>query len=547
MPIDIDLVLHNARINTQAVERPSASSLAIHAGRVLAIDPDRAEVRPREVVDAGGRTVVPGFIDAHAHSVWFGLTLMEADLTSARTLDEVYVTIGDAAGRVGPDDWVVAAGYSPLLVGGRQPDRDALDSAAGGRPVWIKHASGHACNVNGVGLGRIEASGRDLSAVIEGGVVVTDDAGRPTGLLEETAMSLVRDLMVPYPLTTLVKALDLATAHYLTEGLTSVTDCGVAGGWIGYSPWELGAYQAAREAGVLRTRMQPMVVLDVLHPIKQHASEPGARGIDGGLRTGFGDDWLSLGPLKIFSDGSLFGGTAYMTREYDDCPGNHGYLQMAADELRRATLEACAGGWSIAMHAIGDAAIDEAISILGEAQRLYGRRTLPHRIEHGGLVRPDQVEMLAAAGIAVVPQPYFITQLGDGMRTRLGDELVPWSYPAKSLLDHGLPVPGSSDRPVAHGRPLDIMQSFVERLTPSGFVYGPDERLTAAEALTAYTTGSAAVTGTAASRGRLAPGHLADLVILDADPTEVPSHQIGAVQVVATMVGGEVRHGADAL
>jgi len=224
---------------------------------------------------------------------------------------------------------------------------------------------------------------------------------------------------------------------------------------------------------------------------------------------------------------------------------NHGYLQMDAQELRSAALEAYRAGWAIAMHAIGDHAIDHAISIISEAQDAYGLNSLPNRIEHGGVLRPDQLDRIAEVGIVVVPQPHFITEFGDGMARLLGPRRTELSYPAKSLLQRGSILPGSSDRPVSEGRPLNVMQSFVERLTPSGAVYGPDERITAAEALAAYTTGSAAATGAADSKGRLAPGYLADLVFLDRDPTAVATSEIAATQVLATMVGGELGFGTE--
>jgi predicted amidohydrolase YtcJ len=493
--------------------------------------------------------VVPGFNDVHAHSVWFGLTLMEADLGAARSLDDVYAVIAEASAPLALDEWVVASGFSPLLLdgtqaGGTQPDRDRLDEAAGGRPVWIKHSSGHACTLNGVALDLV-LKDVDPAIPIEGGVVVTDPSGRPTGLLEENAMRLVQDLMLPYPLETIERALDLATTHYLSEGITSVTDAGIAGGWIGHSPREFMAYQNARDKGVLSVRMQPMLVLDALHAAPGHSSEPEARGIDAGIRTGLGDDWLRLGSVKIFSDGSLLGSTAYMTEDYVGCTHNHGYLQMDAQELRSAALEAYRAGWAIAMHAIGDHAIDHAIDIISEAQDAYGLNSLPNRIEHGGVLRPDQLDRIAEAGIVVVPQPHFITEFGDGMARLLGPRRTELSYPAKSLLRRGSILPGSSDRPVSEGRPLNVMQSFVERLTPSGAVYGPAERISAAEALAAYTTGSAAATGAADIKGRLSPGYLADLVFLDQDPTAVPSSDIAATQVLATMVGGDMRFGAD--
>lgn len=543
----VDLLVRNARILTQDPSRPIAGSLFVHDGKVLALDPDPdGTVRAARTIDAGGATIVPGFNDVHAHSVWFGLGLMEANLGAVKSLEEVYRIIAEAAAPLAADEWVIASGFSPLLLGGQQPDRDRLDAAAGGRPVWIKHSSGHACTLNGVALAQV-ARGADLAAPIDGGAVVLAADGRPTGLLEENAMRLVQDIMLPYPLETIERALDLATTHYLSEGITSVTDAGIAGGWIGYSRREFAAYQNARDKGLLSVRMQPMMVLDALHAVPGHAADPDSRGLDAGIRSGLGDDWLRLGSVKIFSDGSLLGSTAYVTEEYVGCPHNHGYLQMDADQLRASALEAYRAGWAIAMHAIGDHAVDHAIDIITEAQDTYGPNALPNRIEHGGVVRPEQLDRIAAAGIVLVPQPHFITEFGDGMARLLGPQRTSWSYPAASLLKRGVVLPGSSDRPVSNGRPLDVMQSFVERLTPSGEVYGPDERITAAEALAAYTTGSAAATGTAGIKGRLAPGYLADLVFLDQDPTAAEPSQISATQVLATMVGGEIRFGAENL
>ena len=543
----VDLLIRNAHILTQEASRPMATSLLIHDGKILDVDPDPALAgHALQTIDAAGTTIVPGFNDVHAHSVWFGLGLMEANAGAAASLEELYEIVAEAAAGKAPDEWVVASGFSPLLFDGRQPDRHRLDTAAGGRPVWIKHSSGHACTLNGAAL-ELVAARADLGAPIDGGLVVMGDDGLPTGLLEENAMRLVQDILLPYPLETIERALDLATSHYLSEGLTSVTDAGIAGGWIGYSPREFAAYLNARDKGLLSVRMQPMLVMDALHEVPGHVDDPDSKTLDAGIRTGLGDDWLRVGPVKIFSDGSLLGSTAYMTEDYVGCTHNHGYLQMDADQLRASALAAYRAGWAIAMHAIGDHAVDHAIDIITEAQENFGLNSQPNRIEHGGVVRPEQLDRIAAAGIVLVPQPHFITEFGDGMARLLGPKRTAWSYPGKSLLERGVTLPGSSDRPVSNGRPLDVMQSFVERLTPSGEVYGPHERITAAEALAAYTTGSAAATGTGHIKGRLAPGYLADLVFLDQDPTAVEPSNISATQVLATMVGGHIRFGAENL
>lgn len=541
-----ELVIQNARIHTQNARVPQATSLRIRNNRIAEVSTEALAPQGAPVLDMSGATIVPGFNDVHAHSVWFGLTQLELNLEPATSLDELYALISERATTAARDEWIVATGFSHIRVGEQYPDRDVLDRAAGGRPVWLKHNSGHSAFVNGVALNRIAETG-DLARPIEGGLVVRDPQGRPTGLLEENAMALVQRIMLPYPTATLVRALDLATRQYLREGITSVTDAGIAGGWIGYSPREFSAYQIARATGVLHTRMQPMFIIDALHSVPGHADDPDILTLDGGMCTGFGDDWLQLGPVKIFSDGSLLGSTASVTEEYIGCPGNHGYLQETPETLRDRALQAYAGGWSIAMHAIGDHAVDQAISIIDEAQRRWGTRRIPNRIEHAGIVRDDQLSQIAALGIAVTPQPRFLHEFGDAMIERIGPHRESQLYRGRSFLDHGIMLPGSSDRPVANGNALAAMQSFVERTSESGTVIGASERITAAQALEAYTLGSARATGQADSRGSLEIGKLADLVVLGDDPLAVATDRISQIRVEATMVDGVFRYGAERL
>lgn len=540
----VDLILRNARIDAGATAQGRTTCLAVLNGRIVAVGDDAAQLSAHEVIDVAGRAVLPGFNDVHAHSVWFGMTLMEADLSAVRSLDDVYRVVAERAEITGAGDWVIAAGFNPVLVGGAVPDRDALDRASGGRPVWIKHASGHSCQLSGVGLERVGVT--DAAAgtgrAIEGGRIVTDASGRPTGVLEERAMALVQELLLPASIDTIARALDLATAQYAREGLTSVTDAGVAGGWIGHAPGELAGYQVAREAGTLRTRMQVMPVIDALEVLPGHDSEPDRRGLTGGLRTGWGDHRLQLGPVKVFTDGSILGRTAQVSEPYDGCPGEHGYLQEDPQVMRSRVLAAAAAGWSVALHAVGDAALDLALDLLQEAVRRHGTPPIPHRVEHGIVVRPDQIRRLAELDVACVVQPGFIRTFGEGIRSAVGPARTEWAQPARSLLDAGVPLAFSSDRPVAIGAPLAGIQSFVERVTETGRPYGHAQRITVHEAVAAATSGSAVVTGQQAHKGRLIPGQLADLVVLREHPCDVETSEIHAITVDATVVGGEFTH-----
>ncbi len=539
--MNVDLVIENARIHTGDNSSSIVESLAVLNGNVVAVGAQTAGLDATERINARGRVVLPGFNDAHAHSVWFGLTLMEADLSAVSSVDEIYRIIAEQATATDHDEWIVAAGFNPVLLHGAMPDRDRLDKASGGRPVWIKHASGHSCQINGIGIGRTTIL-EHLQGPIDGGSIRVDETGRPTGVLEERAMSFVQDVVLPYPLGSIEQALASATEQYASEGLTSITDAGVAGGWIGNAPGELAAYQNALDQGLLMTRMQVMPVIDALAPIAGHHDEPQTQGFGAGLRTGWGNDRLSLGPVKVFTDGSILGKTAQMSGHYEGCPGHHGYLQDDPDQMRAKILQAYAGGWSLALHAVGDSALDFALSTIEEAVGMYGRRAVPNRVEHGAVVRPDQVEKLARLGVACVVQPSFIKTFGEGMRRAIGKDRSDWSHRGLSLLDAGMPLGFSSDRPVAPGAPLAGIQSFVERLTEEGLPYAPAEKLTVQQAVRAATLGSSEVTGQSTRKGRLIPGQLADMVFLQEHPADVPVQDIHAVEVMATAVGGRFTH-----
>lgn len=540
--MQLDLIVENARILTGDPFRPTATRLGVWNGVFVGVD-ERIEGMDAVVhVDARGQVITPGFNDVHAHSVWFGQSLLELDLDGQHTADAVYEAVSARAAELNPGTWVVCTGYNPDEIEGPEPERDGLDAAAQGRPVLLRHSHGHAYTVNSAVLfmaGIPEGTHRQP----EGGEVVTDETGRPTGVLKETAMSYVNRLLQPESDESIAGALERASSVYAKEGLTSVTDAGVAGGWIGHSPLEFGAYQRARDAGMLKTRFQAMITLDALHEVSGHSDDGERVTLDAGLRTGLGDEWLQVGPTKIFADGSIMSRTAAMTQEYEHCHHVYGYLQQDRAHMRTSTLAAAAAGWSLALHALGDAAVDFAIEVIEEATLTYGRPRIPHRIEHGGVVRDDQIRDMARLGIVLATQPNFIAAFGEGEEERLGVERTKLSYPAKRLLDAGMVLPGSSDRPVTHGAPLRVMQDFVLRRSFAGRDFSPADRISAAEALHAYTVGSATATGWGGRKGQIRSGQLADFVVLGASPLEVPAEEIGDIEVVATAVGGAWVHG----
>lgn len=529
-----DLLLTNAWVRT--LDGPDhgyvARSVALWRDRVVAVDED---VPAQRVIDLDGAVVAPGFHDAHQHLAWFGLSLAEVDLRLPR-LDDVYAAVADRAATLGPDEWVVGAGYDENKLGAH-PDRDALDRAADGRQVWLKHTSGHMCVVSSAVLADLGLA--DAAVDVPGGLVVTDPAGRPTGLLQEQAQQLLTPLVLPYPVATLVDAIERGGRVALSQGLTSVVEAGIGGGWIGKSPVELAAYQQARDEGRLPLRVELMVAADALHGLAAHESDGLPLGLDLGLRTGLGDDRLRIGPTKVFSDGSLIGHTCALTEEFADTPGERGYLQDDADALRTRILDAHRSGWRVATHAIGDAAIDLVLDAYEEAQRRWPRPDVRHRIEHFGVSRPDQVRRCAELGVVPVPQGRFVGEIGDGMLRALGPERAGWAYRYRSLLDAGVVVPGSSDRPVVDGAPLRGMHDMVNRRTDTGAECGTEEAVTGLEALTAYTLGSAYASHQERERGSIEVGKVADLVVLSDDPATVDPATIKEIRVLRTFLGGE--------
>lgn len=542
--MELDLLVTGARIATMDPARPAATRLGVWRGRVVGLDEEVDGLRARDTVDLGGATVLPGFIDAHSHLAWTGMVAGLVDLSACRTRDAVLDAVRQAAEAVPGDGWVDLAGYDQRPLGAHLT-RDDLERAAPGRRLYVRHTSGHACLVSDAVLATVTDD--ELAAHAPG--VVRDATGRPTGLLEEGAMAIARARRLPYGLDEIVAAIETAGRECLAQGITTVAEAGIVTDLAGSSPVELAAYQIAREQGRLPVRVQTMVPAAMLRVSGAADGDGIARAIDLGLRTGLGDERLSIGALKLWLDGGMMARTAALTEPYltpggTSNDGGTGQLAFDDDELAALVLDAHLAGWQLAIHAIGDAAVDQAIAVVTAAQAAHPRPDARHRVEHCGLVRPDQLQGLAEAGLTAVVQPTFLHAFGDDYSAIMGPERSGWMYRGRAFLDHGVTVAGSSDRPVADGAPLRAIQFMVERASSGGLPVGPDEAVTVDEALAAYTTGSAYACRIDDVAGRLAAGTLADLVVLGADPREVAPSAIADIPVQATVLGGEVVHGA---
>ncbi|WP_104090931.1 amidohydrolase [Cryobacterium sp. N19] len=538
----LDRIIRGANILTLDRQRPTAHTMGILDGRVVGFDEEVQGCTAYSIEDFTGATIVPGFIDAHCHTTWWGLGLSAVDLHDARGLDSLYDLLERETVRLSaePGAWVKGTGFNHKHHDGQFPDIRRLDELTGDRPLYLRHVSGHLSITNSATL--------RLAGVFEpgfsnpaGGAVLRDAEGYPTGVIEESAQSLIQNLLLPYSVPQIVRALDDATTRYAEQGITSFTEAGIGGGWIGHSPIEVQAYQQALRDNRLHARAQLMPTLDALRPLSAHARDMHdtghGRGIDLGIGAGFGNDWLSLGPVKVFMDGSLLGATAAVTEDYCGHPHNSGYLLDDPQSYRERVTDVYRAGWPIALHAIGDAAIDLAAEIIIDCQDRFGPNALPNRIEHFGISRPDQVDLIARAGIAVTPQAGFIGPLGDQFAELVGVEREGWLYRGRTLVDAGAILAGSSDLPVADNNVRRALQSSVDRKTENGLVLGgPGEGLTPEEALRSYTEWAAIATGTIDSRGTLARGKLADFVVLSGSP--LAADDIGTLDVIATVVDG---------
>ncbi len=537
-----DALYLNGRFHTQDPSQPEAEALATLGGRVVALgDRSLADVvQARRVVDLGGRHVVPGFNDAHNHLLFHGVNLDDVDLASPpmRSVADICRAIAERAAATPPGEWVIGAGYDQnKLIEARHPTAAELDAVAPRHRVWLKHNSGHMCTVNSLVLADI-----DGQAVPDGGVVVTDEDGRPNGLILEQAQALVRRLTYPMSVERMVAAIGRASRQYLAEGVTSATEAGVGAGLLANSPIELRAWQEARRRGVLGVRVNLLVAVEALHHLDHHEDDGECFALDGGLTGGFGDEWLRIGGTKVFSDGSLIGRTAAMLEPFEGGGCNCGFFQTDPELLRRRILAAHRSGWQVCTHAIGDRAVATVLDIYAECQRDYPRPDTRHRIEHCGVIATALLDQVKALGVIPVPQGRFISEIGDGMKAALGVHRTPEAYRQRSFLERGIPLPGSSDRPVVNGAPLLGMHDMVNQRTASGEPFVPAEAIPIAAALAAYTTGSAYAAFEEGRKGTLAPGMLADFVVLGEDLLTVDRDGIGEVPVLATVVGGELAH-----
>ena len=526
---DPEIVLHGGRIFTADAAQPWAEAVAVCGDRISAAGRSADLLREASArasrIDLKGRLVVPGFNDSHVHLIEGANELVEVDLRSSRDAAEMAARLAAYVATQPKGRWILGGFWDHEAWPDKAlPTREAIDRATPDHPVFVQRLDGHMALANTLAL--TLAGITAATPVPDGGAIVTDARGEPTGLLKDNAMALVTRVVPPPGLDeTLIKA-RAGLAHAARLGVTTIQD-------MTTSATELLAYQTLRARGELPVR------------ITSHQSRPIRSLVQAGITTGFGDDWLRIGGIKLFADGAMGSGTAAFFAPYADDPSTSGLLIQPAEDLARQMREADAAGFQLVVHAIGDKANATVLDILEAIRRESPNAARRPRIEHAQVVRDADKKRFASLGVIASIQP---SHCIDDMRwaeKRIGHDRARDSYDFKSFVTPGVHVAFGPDWFVEPLDPMLGLYAAVTRQFPDGTPAGgwfPEERITMAEAIEFYTAGSAYAELADARKGRLTPGFLADLVVLSSNVFEIPSRDILRTRPVLTIVGGRIAY-----
>jgi hypothetical protein len=496
--------------------QPRAQAVAVQGERILAVGSNE-EIRRQagssqaEAIDCRGRAVLPGFIDAHCHVLAYAASLLAVDCSpeAVSSVGDIQTAVRRRAAVIPAGRWIRAVGYSEVdLAEGRHPTRWDLDLAAPDHPLRLVHRSGHACVLNSLAL-RLCGIGMETEEPPGGYMEREAASGEPSGLLLE--MNELVDRAVP-PLSRgeVVEGVCLASERFLAAGVTSVVD---ASHTNGPPEWEL--LRRLRQEGHLPPRLTAMVGFEQRETAVRWKEKEG------------GGDYLELGAVKI--------GMKELGEE----------IYPEEDALAEMVSQAHAEGWQVSIHAVEERAVAAAAGALSRALAQLPRQNHRHRIEHCGVCPPALVERIAKAGVMVVTQPSFIYYNGDRYLRQVAPQRQPYLYPLRSLLGAGVRLAAGSDCPVVGPAVVAGLYGAVARRSKEGQEVGGEESVSIEEALGLYTMAAAYSFFAEGERGRIAPGRLADLVVLSGDPTTCPPGELPALRAQMTIVGGQVVWRAD--
>jgi predicted amidohydrolase YtcJ len=529
-----DIILINGRVHTVDPARPEAEAIAICGERISQVG-STAEIRASatshtRVIDLEGRRVVPGFNDSHVHFIDGADELLGVNLRPAIDERDFARRLAEHASKVPAGRWILGGywdheGWPSKAL----PTRQIIDSVTPNHPVFVQRLDGHMGLANALAM-KLAGITRETPSP-DGGTIVRDASGEPTGVFKDNAMGLITRAVPPPSLEEVMDKARAALKHAAEHGVTTVQD-------MTASSTELAAYQALRERGELTARISS---------IQNHGIEGLVRA---GIKTGFGDDWIRIGGIKLFADGSMGSGTAAFFEPYADDPSTTGLLLQPPEELQKAMIEADAAGFQLVVHAIGDRATAITIDAMEQVARVNGPRDRRPRIEHAQVMRDADKKRMARLGIIASIQP---SHCIDDMRwaeRRIGRDRCAIAYDFKSFVDAGVKVAFGTDWYVEPLDPMIGLYAAVTRQFPDGTPPGgwfPEERITMAQAVEFYTLGAAYAQYAEGTKGSITPGKLADIVVLSQDVFSISPRQILQTRPVLTMVGGRIVFGNESL
>jgi predicted amidohydrolase YtcJ len=521
---------------------PDAQAVAIRGGRIAAVGTS-AEIKAQigastQVIDAQGQLVIPGFIEGHGHFNGIGTTELGLKLMNAKTWDEIVAMVAARAKTAKPGEWIYGRGWhqekwdtkpSPSVEG--FPTHESLSKASPNNPVMLDHASGHAAFVN--------AKAMELSGITsatknpEGGDLLRDAQGNPTGLLRERAENLVKTGRGEPALTAAEEAararkiLELATAEVVSKGVTSFQDAGSSFAAIDQM-------KAMVDEGKLGVRLWVML-RQPNNLLRQNLAK--YRMVD------YGDGFLTVRGIKHSIDGALGSRGAWLLEPYSDKPGDTGHNTTPVDTIRETAKLALEHNYQLCVHAIGDRANKETLDIFEEAFRGRDGKELRWRVEHAQHLNAADIPRFGKLGVIASMQGIHCTSDAPYVPARLGDKRsAEGAYVWQKLMKSGALVTNGTDAPVEDVDPIASYYATVSRKLKDGSVFYPEQRMNRMEALRSYTINTARAAFEENSKGTLKPGKYADIVILSKDILTIPEDQIPTAQVMYTIVGGKVRY-----
>jgi len=520
------LLIHGGPILTMDPSHPLVGTVLIDHGRVTAVG-DEALVAGRGAtdIDLDGRLACPGLDDAHAHIMGVGFAQSQIALgaDAAPSIERITSLVEAETRSRSPGSWIIGQGYDQaLLEESRHPTRADLDRVSPEHPVLLWRSCHHIAVVNSVALRLAGISSATDDP--HDGSFDRDEHGEPTGVLRESAATLVAGLQPEATEDEIADALIQGGMEFRRHGVTSATEAGIR------RKEEFRAYQRLWGENRLPLRSYLMMIID----------ETLDELVSLGISTGFGDEWLRIGPAKLFADGSIGGRTARMREPYIDEPDNRGLWMIPPAEIRQKVLRAHGAGFQIGIHAIGDAAVEEVLDAYEAAFATDPRPDRRHRIEHCSIVDAALIDRIARLGVIPIPGTSFLHDMRPVYLQNLGQERVRYAYAMRTFAERSIIAAASSDAPVVTVDPLLGIQTMVSRTDRLGETIWPEEVISVEDALRAYTWNAAYASFSENAKGSLRPGMLADLTVFDSDLRAIPANEISAQQVDMTIVAGEV-------